>query len=278
MGEGILPILFRFNKTDTILKLKNVQFVPEANENVISVNRFNIQFKTSLILNIKSGFLIHRKLKSKIANIDVRNNTYSVTGFVIGKNQSKYSPCVLNNSLKCCSIDINELDVLRIPTASVQNSAISNAENKHNGNPVCLKTKSVKRKKSKKLTSQQIEKLILLGDYWHRRMGHISASYIHKLSKVANGVDEVMCKASVKTCDVCAASKLTRKVFDKDRDSAERVGQIVHADLIGPIYPPTFYTKKCYILCIIDDYSRFLQLFVLYKKDQTSAALFISVR
>ena len=83
-------------------------------------------------------------------------------------------------------------------------------------------------------------------------------------------MDPVVSKNKDECCIVCELAKFTRKKFDKIRERATRVGQIIHVDLIGPITPETTYTKKKYILLVVDDYSRFMQVFVMKTKDETS--------
>ena len=104
------------------------------------------------------------------------------------------------------------------------------------------------------------------GELWHRRMGHISPSVVHKLKYVTEGVGEMMCNLTIKNCHVCAPSKQTRKSFTKDREGATRPCEIIHSDLMGPIKPVTFTTKYVYIMCVIDDFTRFLQMFLLKSK------------
>lgn len=43
---GHLPVMFQVKENKTVLVLKNVEYVPDAVDNIISVNRFNEQFKT----------------------------------------------------------------------------------------------------------------------------------------------------------------------------------------------------------------------------------------
>ena len=62
------------------------------------------------------------------------------------------------------------------------------------------------------------------------------------------------------------------------REEATRVGQIVHADSIGPISPETHHTQNRYILVVVDGYSRYLQRFVMKSKDQTAKMLDIAYR
>ena len=109
-------------------------------------------------------------------------------------------------------------------------------------------------------------------------MGHISAPYVNKLPHVALNVDDLICAMNINNCRICAKAKMTRKSFDKDRDRATRPGQIVHADLIGPITPVTFNTMKRYLLTILDDYTRYLQVFVLKTKDETPECVNLALR
>jgi len=60
VGDGQLLLLFMYKTSKTILTLKGVQSVPTANQNIISANRFNMQFKASCMLNCKSGYLTYR--------------------------------------------------------------------------------------------------------------------------------------------------------------------------------------------------------------------------
>jgi hypothetical protein len=47
---------------------------------------------------------------------------------------------------------------------------------------------------------------------------------------------------------------------------------LVHADLCGPIDPPTPGGKK-YFLLLVDDHSRYMWIFLLASKDQASPAI-----
>jgi len=84
-------------------------------------------------------------------------------------------------------------------------------------------------------------------------MGHISPNAIHKLKFVVEGVGETLYNLTIKNCTVCAQSKQTWKSFNKDREGASQLCEIVHADLMGPITPSTFMTKHLYIMCVVDD-------------------------
>lgn len=111
------------------------------------------------------------------------------------------------------------------------------------------------------------------GELWHRRMGHVSAQVIQRVPRVVEGVSgEISCLNTIETCEVCARSKLTHKSFTKDRDRATRPCEIVHADLIGPITPYTTYKRYRYIMTVVDDNTRFLQVFMLRSKTAKEVA------
>ncbi len=72
---------------------------------------------------------------------------------------------------------------------------------------------------------------------------------------------------------MCALSKLTEKSYDQQRHQALRLGEVVYADLIGPVTPSTVpYNYKC-ILTTIDSYTRYAQIFPLRKKSDTKRYL-----
>jgi len=51
VGQGQLSLLLSYKSNKTVFTLKGVQYVPTTNQNVISVNRFNRQFKAACTLN-----------------------------------------------------------------------------------------------------------------------------------------------------------------------------------------------------------------------------------
>lgn len=58
---------------------------------------------------------------------------------------------------------------------------------------------------------------------------------------------------------------MTRKSFTKDRDGASRPCEIINADLIS-YSPPTFQKGNKFNLTVLDDYTRYLQVFVIKSK------------
>lgn len=76
----------------------------------------------------------------------------------------------------------------------------------------------------------------------------------------------------------CSLSKLTRKTINKARNGSNRSCEIIHTDLIGLITPATFVNKNKYILTFLDNYTCFLQTFVLKSKIQVPECLEQSLR
>lgn len=74
----------------------------------------------------------------------------------------------------------------------------------NNDNEGTISISKLKRNKTdQKLLCQE-------GELWHRRMGHISSSYVQKLKNVATGLNDLICTNNINNCTTCAKSKLTR--------------------------------------------------------------------
>ena len=108
------------------------------------------------------------------------------------------------------------------------------------------------------------------GELWHP---HLSATVLHILKYVAKDVGDFMCKQDMSNCLVCAMVKLMRKSFDKERERATWPCQIIHNDLMGPVTPPTFVQRHKYIMIVLDDYSRYLQVFILKSKTEAPTGM-----
>lgn len=243
-GEGSLKMVILFEKSKSLLILKNVQFVPEITETIISVNKFNLQFQSSFTLNANSGFLFSRKMKKKLSLVFLSNNLYFMEIRIKSSEAESTTSEYSSNSIVAPKLSESE--------------------------PIVASVKVGKNKKVRKtLTESEISKLESEGELWHRRMGHISPSYLHKLKYVSDGITNLICKDNFKCCTVCSKSKSVRKPFNKDRERATRPCEILHVDLMGPISPCTFVDKNKFVLCVIDDYTKYLQVFTMKTKCQT---------
>lgn len=257
IGEGSLPILVNFGKTKSIIRLHGVQYLPNADECIISVSKLNQQFKTSLMLNPKTGFILCRRLKRKIASITETKGIYEMHAKTID----------LKNLINSTSPDLTDLNKYKVDN----DLFVLLTQNTPQSESVVQETRTtsnIKRKRNRrsKLTTERITMLEQEGDLWHRRMGHISSPILHKLKSVTAGVNDFVTNVTLSNCTVCAQAKQHRKSFNKDRERATRPCAIVHVDLMGPISPPTFEKRNIYIMCVIDDYTRFLQVFLMKSK------------
>lgn len=93
-------------------------------------------------------------------------------------------------------------------------------------------------------------------------MGHISSPVLCTLTNISSRIPNIIRDDTFKICEICMKSKLTKKSFNKDRDRARRPCTIVHADLISPITPPIFVQRNVYSMCVVDDFTRYLQGFL----------------
>jgi hypothetical protein len=76
-----------------------------------------------------------------------------------------------------------------------------------------------------------------------------------------------------RVCGACLAGKHRRASFPHQAlNRADDVLELVHADLCGPISPPTPAGKR-YFLLLVDDKSRFMWLRLLTTKDEAHMAL-----
>lgn len=75
-------------------------------------------------------------------------------------------------------------------------------------------------------------------------------------------------KRPLQVCDVCLAGKQIRNSFKKESSwRAKRILELLYADVCGPITPMTHGGNQ-YFLMIVDDYSRYMWVFLFKTKDQ----------
>ncbi|KAK1670210.1 hypothetical protein QYE76_058369 [Lolium multiflorum] len=103
---------------------------------------------------------------------------------------------------------------------------------------------------------------------WHARFGHLHFRALHELGAkgMARGMPVV--DHLDHFCNGCALGKMHRTPFPRATAyRAERVLDLVHGDLCGPITPTSPGGSK-YFLLIVDDFSRYMWLEVLHSKDE----------
>lgn len=77
-----------------------------------------------------------------------------------------------------------------------------------------------------------------------------------------------MIEHPTQVCEGCLVSQKNRHLFPKEAQwHANYPLELLHADLCGPITPHTIACNQ-YFLQIVDDYSRFMWVFIINTKDE----------
>lgn len=287
LGQGDLLLLIEFAKRKFVLKLKSVQYVPDVHDHIISANAFNVQFGTTITLSTSTGTISSRRLKAKIGLLHVRNRVYRLYAKILS---ADYVSDLLDGSIyfeswtpKISNIKTMTDNSNRSKDSTITSSCSNSLKHKNNSLHTVQKTdaliaKTTVKRSIKKISPEKLKMLEKEGEIWHERLGHINQSSLNRLKHVAQGIPDFIYKKITENCTTCGLSKLTRKVFNEDRDRASRPCEIIHADLIGEITPPTAYLKNKYIMTLIDDYTRYLQVFTLKSKTEVANCLEIGLR
>lgn len=100
---------------------------------------------------------------------------------------------------------------------------------------------------------------------WHDRLGHVgieTQNYIMRAMRMKT--------LSEFKCSSCIKAKHQRAQHKRSYDYTTRIFQRAHSDLTGPLY---FKGKKIWIMSIIDDYSRYANIYVLNNKGDATRHL-----
>ncbi|GJS94052.1 putative ribonuclease H-like domain-containing protein [Tanacetum coccineum] len=109
---------------------------------------------------------------------------------------------------------------------------------------------------------------------WHRRLGHLNFKTMNKLVKgnLVRGLPSKLFKND-QTCVACQKGKQHKaSCKTKIENSISLPLHLLHMDLFGPTFVKILM-KKMYCLVVTDDYSRFIWVFFLATKDETSGIL-----
>lgn len=98
---------------------------------------------------------------------------------------------------------------------------------------------------------------------WHARMGHQNIQYV-KNCLAKHGI---MCSAKNDEfmCSSCIIGKQSRKSFSKSNTEYHNVGDLIHADLCGPMEVSSIGGSK-YFLLFKDDYSHYRTVYFIKNK------------
>jgi transposase InsO family protein len=97
---------------------------------------------------------------------------------------------------------------------------------------------------------------------WHRRLGHISIERIKRL--VNEGKLNTLDFTDFETCVDCIKGKHTNK-SKKGANRSSDILEIIHTDICSPDMDS--HCQK-YFISFIDDYSRYMYLYILYNKNE----------
>ncbi len=103
----------------------------------------------------------------------------------------------------------------------------------------------------------------------HRRLAHASPLVVKKFLQLHYPQIRLPLANIFLFCDICVKMKQTRKTFDKVRTLPTQSGEIISADLIGPISPATSPHGYKFALTVIDGFTKFARVFLLKHKTET---------
>lgn len=99
---------------------------------------------------------------------------------------------------------------------------------------------------------------------WHKKLGHASQEKLQKLKQ--RKLISFENSNSEELCEPCLKGRQTRLPFqERNRKNSNRILELIHTDVIGPLNPVSHDGKK-YILTFIDDFSHFAQIYLLESK------------
>lgn len=103
---------------------------------------------------------------------------------------------------------------------------------------------------------------------WHARLGHIGGDSMKAMVNKELVIGIPKFSVEKETCSSCLLGKQARRSFPQSTTyRAEKVLELVHGDLCGPITPPTAAKNK-YIFVLIDDHSRYMWSILLKEKGE----------
>jgi hypothetical protein len=104
---------------------------------------------------------------------------------------------------------------------------------------------------------------------WHARLGHVSPTKMQLISKLCDGVPPPA-SGNDGVCGGCIQGKLSTSPFARQSGNeikTSRPFEILHSDLMGPMKPKSKGGAQ-YVLTFVDDYSRYVHVYLLSSKAQ----------
>ena len=100
---------------------------------------------------------------------------------------------------------------------------------------------------------------------WHQRLGHISRERLSRLVK--DGVLPPLDFNDFGTCVKCLKGKMT-STNKKGATRSSNLLELIHTDISGP-YPIDGITGHTSFITFIDDYSRYMYLYLIKEKSES---------
>ena len=109
---------------------------------------------------------------------------------------------------------------------------------------------------------------------WHQRLGHTSLGKIRQAIETTKGIDlNIPTIKKLLFCEACAFGKSQKSISRSLQEQADRPGQKLHMDLVGPI-TPVGIGNVCWFLALVDDYCRWQRVQTLKVKAEAEEALY----
>ncbi|XP_071742583.1 uncharacterized protein [Rutidosis leptorrhynchoides] len=107
------------------------------------------------------------------------------------------------------------------------------------------------------------------GAIWHARLGHVGYQMLKKIfsHKLVDGIPQLKNVREEVICQGCQYGKSHRLPYKKSTNRKQGLLDLIHTDLMGPTRT-TSYSGHCYVMVLIDDYSRFTWVKFLKEKSE----------
>lgn len=104
---------------------------------------------------------------------------------------------------------------------------------------------------------------------WHKRYYHISYTNLRESieENMVHNIQKLKLN-KIEFCESCINGKMTRLGF-RTRNKSNRILEIIHSDVCGPIDSISYDGSK-YFLTFIDDYSNFIYVHGIKRKDEVT--------
>lgn len=96
---------------------------------------------------------------------------------------------------------------------------------------------------------------------WHEKLGHQNLAHVRNFLKE----NKIKFEDEQYTCEACLYGKHHRSTFPNREEKSVKCGQIIHADVCGPMQVTSFGGSR-YFLLFKDDYSHFRMIYCIRQK------------